>query len=204
MAEICRRAPVVPVLVIDDPETAVPLAQALVKGGLTVLEITLRTPVALQAISDIAAACPDAVVGAGTLKSPKDVADTLAAGAAFGVSPGGPDTLLEAVEAADMPFLPGVATPTETMSAMDRGYELLKLFPAEAVGGRALLKSLSSPLSDVSFCPTGGIGPTNAPDYLALPNVVCVGGSWVAPGELVDAKEWAGIEALARDAAALG
>lgn len=203
MAEICRLAPVVPVLVIEDLAQAVPLAKALVAGGLPVLEITLRTPVALQAIRDIAQACPDAVVGAGTLKSPADVEATLEAGAAFGVSPGSPGPLLEAVAAADMPFLPGVATPTEALAGMERGYRLLKLFPAEAVGGRPLLKSLSSPLADLSFCPTGGIGPGNAPDYLALPNVLCVGGSWVAPADKLAAGDWAGIEALARDAKGL-
>ncbi len=192
----------VPVLTIKAVEDAVPLAQALVAGGLPVLEITLRTPAALRAIEAISAACPDAIVGAGTLRNAADVRSCIDAGARFGVSPGAPAGLMDAVEAASFSFLPGCATATEAMALADRGYEVLKFFPAEAAGGVPLLRSLAAPLPDVQFCPTGGISLDNAAAYLALPNVVTVGGSWVAPSGLLESGNWAEIEKLSREAIA--
>ena len=200
--EICRMAPVVPVLVINDLATARPLAEALVAGGLPALEVTLRTPVALEAIRAMAGVA-GGVVGAGTLLTPQDVAAATAAGAQFGVSPGATDRLLDACVAEGLALLPGAATASEAMALLERGYTVQKFFPAEASGGAAALKSFVSPLPQIGFCPTGGIGPTNAPAYLSLPNVLCVGGSWVAPDELVRAGDWAGIERLAAAAAAL-
>ncbi len=200
--EICRRAPMVPVLTIQRLEHAVPLSQALVAGGLPVLEITLRTAVAFDAIRAIRAGCPDAIVGAGTLRHPDDVQRCLESGAQFGVSPGAPARLLDAVERAQLPFLPGCATPTEAMMLADRGYGVVKFFPAEAAGGVAMLKSLAAPLAGIDFCPTGGISLANARDYLALPNVVTIGGSWVAPATLIESGDWDGIERLARDTVA--
>ena len=200
--EICALAPIVPVLVIEDADTARPLAEALVAGGLPALEVTLRTPAALEAIRAMAEV-PGGVVGAGTLLTPADVAAAKAAGARFGVSPGATDRLLDAAEAADLPLLPGAATATEAMRLLERGYDMLKFFPAEAAGGVRALKAIGAPIPQVSFCPTGGVTPRNAPDYLALGNVVCAGGSWVAPADRVATRAWAGIEAAARDAAAL-
>jgi 2-dehydro-3-deoxyphosphogluconate aldolase/(4S)-4-hydroxy-2-oxoglutarate aldolase len=201
--DICRLAPVIPVLIVEEAATAAPLARALAAGGLKALEVTLRTPAALDAIRAMVDAAPDAVVGAGTLMSPLDVKEAAAAGARFGVSPGFTDRLLDAAEDAGLPMLPGVATPGEAMRAAERGLDVLKFFPAEQNGGAAVLKAWASPLAKIRFCPTGGVGAANAPAYLALPNVVCVGGSWVAPSDLVKAGDWAGIEALARAAAAL-
>lgn len=201
--EICLLAPVVPVLIVDDVAHAAPLAQALVSGGLTALEITLRTPAALDAIRAMTDAAPDAVVGAGTLRTPADVKNAVAAGARFGVSPGYSAAVMDAADDAGLPMLPGVATPSEAMAAAERGLKILKFFPAEANGGAPVLKAWASPLADLDFCPTGGIGPANAPDYLALPNVLCVGGSWVAPGDLVRAGDWDGITSLARSASTL-
>ena len=200
--ELCRLAPVIPVLVIDDVAHARPLAEALVKGGLPVLEVTLRTKVALEAITRMAEV-EGGVVGAGTLLTPEDVAAAKAAGALFGVSPGATDRLLDATEAEDLPMLPGAATATEAMRLLERGYTTQKFFPAEASGGAAALKSLAAPLPQITFCPTGGIDAKGAPAYLALPNVVCVGGSWVAPKGLLTAAEWDAITDLARAAAAL-
>lgn len=200
--EICRLAPVVPVLMIHDLATARPLAEALVAGGLPALEVTLRTPVALDAIREMAAVA-GGVVGAGTLLTPHDVAAAVAAGARFGVSPGATDRLLDACAAEGLALLPGAATATEAMALLERGYSVQKFFPAEASGGAAALGSFASPLPQIRFCPTGGIGPTNAPAYLALPNVVCVGGSWVVPSEMVRARDWDGIARLAAAAAAL-
>jgi len=197
--QICRLAPVIPVLVIDDAATAAPLAQALIAGGLPALEVTLRTPAALDAIRAMAAV-PGGWVGAGTLLTPEDVRAAKAAGARFGVSPGATDTLLAAAEAEGLPILPGAATASEAMRLAERGYTTLKFFPAEAAGGVTALRSLAAPLPRIVFCPTGGIGPKNAPDYLALANTVCVGGSWVAPADKVAAGDWAGIERLARAA----
>jgi len=200
--DICRRAPVVPVLVIDDLAHARPLAEALIAGGLPALEVTLRTPVALEAIR-IMAEVPGGSVGAGTLLTPADVKAALAAGATFGVSPGATDRLLAACEDLGMALLPGAATATEVMILLERGYTMQKFFPAQASGGAPMLKAIGAPIPQVTFCPTGGIGLKNARDYLSLSNTVCVGGSWVAPKAMLETGDWAGITALAREAAAL-
>lgn len=200
--DICRLAPVIPVLVVDDSATARPLAEALVAGGLPALEVTLRTPAALDAIREMASV-EGGVVGAGTLLTPEDVAAAKEAGALFGVSPGATDRLLDACEEADLPLLAGAATASEAMRLLERGYSVLKFFPAEASGGAPALKGLGGPIPQITFCPTGGVTPANAPSYLSLPNVACVGGSWVAPKDKVDAGDWAAIEALAREAAGL-
>lgn len=201
-AEICRLAPVVPVLVIDHLAHARPLAEALVAGGLPVLEVTLRTPTALDVIRAMAEV-PGGVVGAGTLLTRADVKAAKAAGATFGVSPGATDRLLDACEDEGLPLLAGAATATEVMALLERGYTVQKFFPAEASGGAPALKAIGAPLPQVSFCPTGGIGLGNARDYLSLANVLCVGGSWVAPKALMEAGDWAGITRLATEAAAL-
>lgn len=199
---LCRLAPVIPVLVIDDPRDAAKLAQALVAGGLPVLEVTLRTPNALEAITEMAKV-PGARVGAGTVLSAHDAARASAAGAEFAVSPGATPALISACVAQSLPLLPGAATASEVMALMETGYRTLKFFPAEAAGGVAMLQALRGPLPQASFCPTGGITPANAPDYLNLQNVACVGGSWVAPAGLVKAGDWDAITRLARTAAAL-
>lgn len=201
--EICALAPIVPVLVMDDAARARPLAEALVAGGLPALEVTLRTPAALDAIRAMAAV-PGGVVGAGTLVTPEDVRAAKAAGAQFGVSPGATDALVAACEDEGLPLLPGAATASEAMRLLERGYDMLKFFPAEASGGAPALKAIGAPLPQIKFCPTGGVSPANARDYLSLPNVICAGGSWVAPGGKVQSGDWAGIEALAREAARLG
>ena len=200
--EVCRLAPIVPVLVIDDASTAADLAAALIAGGLPALEVTLRTPAALDAIRAMAQV-PGGVVGAGTLLTPEDVANAKAAGARFGVSPGATDRLLVACADHDLPLLPGAATATEAMVLLEKGYTVQKFFPAEASGGVPALKAIGAPLPQVRFCPTGGVSMKNARDYLGLSNTLCAGGSWVAPKELVQTRDWAGIEALAREAAAL-
>ncbi|MEP3055728.1 bifunctional 4-hydroxy-2-oxoglutarate aldolase/2-dehydro-3-deoxy-phosphogluconate aldolase [Ascidiaceihabitans sp.] len=200
--KICRMAPIVPVLVVDDAKDAAPLAQALVAGGLPALEVTLRTPAALEVIREMASVA-GGVVGAGTLLTPADVLAAKDAGATFGVSPGATDRLLDACEDAGLPLLPGAATASEAMRLLERGYKMLKFFPAEASGGAPALKAIGAPIPQVSFCPTGGVSPSNAKEYLSLPNVVCAGGSWVAPKDLVKAGDWAGITALAKAAAAL-
>ncbi|MEL7459839.1 MAG: bifunctional 4-hydroxy-2-oxoglutarate aldolase/2-dehydro-3-deoxy-phosphogluconate aldolase [Pseudomonadota bacterium] len=201
-AALCALAPVIPVLVIEDAGTAGELAQALVAGGLPVLEVTLRTDAALDVIRAMANV-EGGVVGAGTLLTPADVAAAKDAGALFGVSPGATPRLLDAAEEADLPILPGAASASEAMALLQRGYTVQKFFPAEAAGGAAFLGSLASPLPQITFCPTGGINLAKAPDYLALPNIRCVGGSWVAPKDKIAASDWAGIEALAGEAAAL-
>jgi 2-dehydro-3-deoxyphosphogluconate aldolase/(4S)-4-hydroxy-2-oxoglutarate aldolase len=201
--EIVGLAPVIPVLTITDLEHAVPLARALCAGGLRVLEVTLRTPTALAAIEAMRKAVPDAVVGVGTLTRAVDFAAADRAGAQFGVTPGLTPELAAASRGARFPLLPGVMTPTELIAARNAGFSVLKLFPAEQAGGLAMLRALGAPFPDVLFCPTGGITRATAPDYLALPNVVCVGGSWVAPGAMLAAGDWRGIEMLARDASAL-
>ncbi|NKB27388.1 MAG: bifunctional 4-hydroxy-2-oxoglutarate aldolase/2-dehydro-3-deoxy-phosphogluconate aldolase [Rhodobacteraceae bacterium] len=201
-ARICELAPVVPVLVIHDAATARPLAEALVAGGLPALEVTLRTPAALEAIAEMAKV-DGGVVGAGTLLSPEDVKAAIKAGARFGVSPGVTDRLLDAVEGADLPLLPGAATATEAMALLERGYVTQKFFPAEASGGVPALKAIGAPIPQVQFCPTGGVSAANAAEYLALSNTICVGGSWVAPNALIEAGDWAGITELARAAAGL-
>ncbi|MFF0088979.1 bifunctional 4-hydroxy-2-oxoglutarate aldolase/2-dehydro-3-deoxy-phosphogluconate aldolase [Streptomyces canus] len=196
-------APVVPVVVLQDASDAVPLARALVAGGLPAIEVTLRTPVALDAIRAIAGEVPDALVGAGTVITPEQVTETVAAGARFLVSPGWTDVLLEAMQASGVPFLPGVSTTSEVVALLERGVTEMKFFPAEAAGGTAYLRSLAGPLPQARFCPTGGIGPANAPDYLALPNVGCVGGTWMLPADAIAARDWGRVEALAREAAEL-
>lgn len=200
--EICELAPIVPVIVINDVAHARPLAEALVAGGLPALEVTLRTPCALEAISEMAKV-EGGVVGAGTLLTPADVTAAKDAGAMFGVSPGATDKLLDACEAQDLPTLPGVATSSEAMRMLERGYTMLKFFPAEANGGAPALKAIGSPLPQLSFCPTGGVSLKNADSYLSLANVVCCGGSWVAPAKMMQYGDWAGIEALAREASQL-
>jgi 2-dehydro-3-deoxyphosphogluconate aldolase/(4S)-4-hydroxy-2-oxoglutarate aldolase len=202
-ASVLDLAPVVPVVVIEDAADAVPLARALVAGGLPAIEVTLRTPAALEAIREIAREVPGAVVGAGTVIRPEQVAEAVAAGSRFLVSPGWTDLLLEAMRASGVPFLPGVSTASEVVALLERGVREMKFFPAQAAGGTAYLKSLSGPLPQARFCPTGGIGPASAPDYLALPNVGCVGGSWMLPQDAVAARDWDRVEALAREAAAL-
>lgn len=202
-ASVLDLAPVVPVVVVEDLADAVPLARALVAGGLPAIEVTLRTPAALDAIRAIAAEVPDAVVGAGTVISPRGVADSVDAGARFLVSPGWTDTLLAAMKASGVPFLPGVSTTSEVVALIERGVHEMKFFPAEAAGGTAYLKSLGGPLPQARFCPTGGIGLASAPSYLALKNVGCVGGSWMLPADAVSAKDWGRVEALARQAASL-
>ncbi|MFS8201648.1 bifunctional 4-hydroxy-2-oxoglutarate aldolase/2-dehydro-3-deoxy-phosphogluconate aldolase [Streptomyces sp. CWNU-52B] len=203
-SSVLELAPVVPVVVVEDVSDAVPLARALVAGGLPAIEVTLRTPVALDAIRAIADEVPGAVVGAGTVISPAQVADCVAAGARFLVSPGWTDVLLDAMKASGVPFLPGVSTTSEVVALLERGVHDMKFFPAQAAGGTAYLKALAGPLPQARFCPTGGIGPTVAPEYLALPNVLCVGGSWMLPADAIAAGDWARVERLAREAAALG
>ncbi len=200
--DICALAPIIPVLVVDDAARAAPLAQALVTGGLPALEVTLRTPGALDAIREMAGVA-GGVVGAGTLLTPDDVARAVDAGARFGVSPGATDRLLDAAAEAGLPLLPGAATATEAMRLLERGFTIQKFFPAEASGGAPALKSLASPLPQIRFCPTGGVSPANARDYLSLPNVICAGGSWVAPAQLVSDENWDAITDLARDASRL-
>lgn len=201
--EVCSAAPIMPVLVVDNAADALPLAMALVEGGLPALEVTLRTPAALQVIAQMAKV-KGAIVGAGTLLTPADVRAAKDAGATFGVSPGVTDELLAACEAENLPLIPGVATASEAMRLLARGYDLQKFFPAEASGGAPALKALGGPLPQVTFCPTGGISPKNALSYLGLPNVICAGGSWVAPADLVKSGKWPEITELARAAAKLG
>lgn len=200
--EIMQLSPVIPVIIIEHLEHAVPLARALCAGGVCVLEVTMRTPVALAAIEAIRKTVPEAVVGVGTLTRPDDFAAAADAGAQFGVSPGLTAELARAAQAVNFPLLPGVMTPAEVIAARLHGYSALKLFPAQQAGGVGMLKALASPFGDVVFCPTGGITRETAPEYLALPNVACVGGSWLAPTQLMHKADWAGIEILAREAAA--
>jgi 2-dehydro-3-deoxyphosphogluconate aldolase/(4S)-4-hydroxy-2-oxoglutarate aldolase len=203
IAEILGLAPVVPVLIIDDVEKAIPLARALVSGGLTALEITLRTAGAIEAIRRIAAEIPDAVVGAGTIINPAQYQAVADAGARFVVSPGHSAALLDAAKNSTVPFLPGAVTPAEVIELVSAGYRYLKFFPAEPAGGIPMLKAFASPLPEVRFCPTGGIDLAKAPQYLALPNVVAVGGSWVAPADAIASGDWSRIEELAREASQL-
>ena len=195
--------PVVPVVVLDDARDAVPLARALVAGGLPVIEVTLRTSAAPAAIERIAADVPEAVVGAGTVTSGAQVALAGAAGARFLVSPGATPALLEAMGESGLPFLPGSATASDVVGLLEREIAFAKLFPAEAVGGVATLRAFAGPFPEMRFCPTGGIDQARAPDYLALPNVACVGGSWMVPAAAVQARNWPVVEALARGAARL-
>jgi 2-dehydro-3-deoxyphosphogluconate aldolase / (4S)-4-hydroxy-2-oxoglutarate aldolase len=201
--ELLALGPVMPVIVIDAAAQAVPLARALVAGGIRTLEITLRTPAALDAIRAIATQVPEAVVGAGTLLDAADIDAACAAGACFGVSPGATPELLLAGRRDGWPFLPGVMTPSEALAAQAAGYDTLKFFPAVQAGGLAMLKALHGPFPDLRFCPTGGIDASSARDFLALPNVGCIGGSWLAPRKLLDAGDWAGITRLAAACAEL-
>jgi 2-dehydro-3-deoxyphosphogluconate aldolase/(4S)-4-hydroxy-2-oxoglutarate aldolase len=200
---ILSLAPVIPVLTVEHIDHAVPLARALCAGGLRVLEVTLRTPAALPAIEAMRKAVPDAVVGVGTLARPGDYVTAANAGAQFGVSPGLTAEMAAAARAAAFPMLPGIMTPTDLLAGLGWGYDTFKLFPAQQAGGIGMLKALGAPFPEVVFCPTGGITRATAPDFLALPNVACVGGSWVAPTDKIRAGDWAGIEQLAKDAASL-
>ncbi len=201
--DIMNTSPVIPVMVINNVEQAVPLAHALVESGLKVLEITLRTPAALESIQAIKAKVPDAIVGAGTIIDSRTLQQSIAAGAEFLVSPGVTDSLLDEALASGVPLLPGVITPSEVMRLLERGITAMKFFPAQAAGGIPMLKAIGAPLPQVTFCPTGGVNPGNARDYLALANVACVGGSWMAPASLVDAEDWTEIKRLAVEAAAI-
>lgn len=201
--ELATHGPVIPVIVIHRLEHAVPMAQALVAGGIRVLEVTLRTPVALQAMRAIVDEVPQAIVGAGTLRTVDDVHAARDAGCRFGVSPGFTVPLAKACRSAGWPLLPGVSTASEVMAAGDEGLSFLKFFPATAAGGIPMLKALAGPFPEVSFCPTGGITAQSAPDFLALPNVKVCGGSWLTPPQLMDAGDWGAITDLARAASAL-
>lgn len=201
--ELAALGPVIPVIVLQRVEHAVPMAEALVAGGVRVLEVTLRTPVALRCMEAIARAVPQAVVGAGTLRSVADVRAARDAGCVFGVSPGYTAEIGAACREAGLPLLPGVATASEVMAAQADGLGFLKFFPATAAGGIPMLKALGGPFPDVFFCPTGGITPQTAPQFLALPNVKVCGGSWLTPADALEAGDWARIEGLAREASAL-
>ena len=201
--QVMQDAPVIPVIVLNDVAHAVPMARALVEGGIRMLEVTLRTPQALACIEAIARAVPEAVVGAGTLRSKADAQAAANAGARFAVSPGYTSTLGAACRDLGLPLLPGVATGGEIMAAQEDGFSALKFFPAMQAGGSAMLKAWSGPFFDVKFCPTGGISLQNAPDFLALPNVLCVGGSWLVPADALAQGDWARITTLAREAVGL-
>ena len=200
--ELMRDAPVIPVIVIDRVADAVPLARALCAGGIRVLEITLRTQTAMDAVRAIAAEVPEAIVGVGTVVRPAQFDEAVRAGARFAVSPGFTIELGRAARSAAVPLLPGVMTPSDVVAALGEDYSELKFFPAQQAGGIPMLKALNGPFPEVKFCPTGGITPDTAASFLALPNVVCVGGSWLVPKALVDRQDWSAITALARDAAA--
>jgi 2-dehydro-3-deoxyphosphogluconate aldolase / (4S)-4-hydroxy-2-oxoglutarate aldolase len=204
VAELLALGLVIPVIVIEDENTAVPMAQALVGGGLRVLEVTLRTPAGLPGIKRIAEEVPDAVVGAGTVLTPADVSATVAAGARFLVSPGSSKELIRAMLDSGALPLPGTATASEVMALLDQGLNHMKFFPAQPAGGVPYLKSLAGPLPMVRFCPTGGITPETAPQFLALKNVACVGGSWMLPADALAAGDWARVRDLAQQAAGLG
>ncbi|MBB1087326.1 bifunctional 4-hydroxy-2-oxoglutarate aldolase/2-dehydro-3-deoxy-phosphogluconate aldolase [Lysobacter sp. SG-8] len=201
--KVLHLAPVIPVVVIEDPAHAVPLARALVAGGLPVIEVTLRTGAALEAVRRIADEVPDAVIGTGTVRRPADLDASAEAGARFAVSPGYSPDLVAAARGHAVGWLPGAATASEAMTLAEQGFAFQKFFPAEAAGGVALLRSLHGPLPEIRFCATGGIGLHNAADYLATPNVACVGGSWITPAKLLQAGDWAAVETLARQAAGL-
>jgi 2-dehydro-3-deoxyphosphogluconate aldolase/(4S)-4-hydroxy-2-oxoglutarate aldolase len=200
---VMRDAPVIPVIVLDNLAHAVPMARALVAGGIRMLEVTLRTPVALQCIEAIATQVPEAVAGAGTVRSVADAQAAVQAGALFGVSPGYTHQVGKACHDLGLPLLPGVATGSEIMQAQEDGYTELKFFPAMQAGGIAMLKAWGGPFGEVRFCPTGGVNAQNAPDLLALPNVACVGGSWLVPQTAMEQGDWASITALAARAVAL-
>ena len=201
--ELMRVGPVIPVIVIEELAHAVPLARALVAGGIRVLEVTLRTPAGLDAIAAIVREVPGAIVGVGTITQPQEFALSARAGARFAVTPGLTPALIDAARHAAIPLLPGVMTPSDVIAAKAAGYRELKLFPAQQAGGIGMLRALGGPFPDVNFCPTGGVTVATAPDFLALPNVACVGGSWLTPKEAIAAGDWDRISALAREAAAL-
>jgi 2-dehydro-3-deoxyphosphogluconate aldolase/(4S)-4-hydroxy-2-oxoglutarate aldolase len=202
-AQLLDLAPVVPVVVLEDSDHAIPLAEALVGGGLPMIEVTLRTPAGLAAIAAIAAKVPGAVIGAGTVNNPTLVRQAADAGAQFLVSPGSTDALLEAMNESGLPYLPGIATASEALRLLERGHREMKFFPAEASGGQAFLRAVASPLPEARFCPTGGITFASAPHYLELANVGCVGGSWLTPADAIAVGDWARIEGLAREASKL-
>ncbi len=197
-------SPVIPVVVISDVDTAVPLARALAAGGVRIVEVTLRSDAALTAIERIATELPDVLVGAGTLTTSAQVKDAVGAGARFLVSPGSTPTLLDAMAGTGLPYLPGVSTASEVLALLERGITEMKFFPAEAAGGHSFLKALAGPLPQARFCPTGGITPLSAPDYLALPTVGCVGGSWLSPADAIATGDWTCVTQLATQAASLG
>lgn len=199
---ILTLAPVVPVIILDDVSKARPLAEALVAGGLPILEVTLRTPNALKVMEEMAKVT-GAIVGSGTVRNDVHMRASVDVGCRFMVSPGASPRLLDAADDVSIPLLPGIGTPTEAMAAAERGYSFLKFFPAEALGGAPVLKAFASPLPDITFCPTGGIDAVKAKTYLALPNVICVGGSWIMPNDAIESGDFARIEALAREASAL-
>lgn len=201
IADVLGKGPVIPVIIIADAAQAVPLAVALVEGGVRVIEVTLRSSAALEAVRRIAGEAPDAIVGVGTITRPQDFAEARKAGARFGVSPGLTPELAKAARDSGLPLLPGVMTPSEVIAATSAGFEALKLFPAQQAGGIGMLKALAGPFPNVKFCPTGGISADTAPEFLALPNVACVGGSWLTPKEAVEREDWAAITALARQTA---
>jgi 2-dehydro-3-deoxyphosphogluconate aldolase / (4S)-4-hydroxy-2-oxoglutarate aldolase len=203
-ARLLELASVMPVVVLQDADRAIPLAEALVAGGLPVIEVTLRTTAALRAITAIATRVPEAIIGAGTVNTPALVSQAADAGAQFLVSPGSTDSLLDAMNASGLPYLPGVATASEVLRLLERGHQEMKFFPAEASGGHAFLRALAAPLPEARFCPTGGITPTSAPTYLALPNVGCIGGTWLTPADAIAVGDWTCIERLARQASNLG
>ncbi|MDE2400646.1 MAG: bifunctional 4-hydroxy-2-oxoglutarate aldolase/2-dehydro-3-deoxy-phosphogluconate aldolase [Burkholderiales bacterium] len=204
LAQVLRLSPVIPVLVIERTADALPLARALLEGGLKVLEITLRTPNALEVIATLANHLPNAMIAAGTVTTPQQWEAAARAGAQFAVAPGLTTALIERAPSAPIPLLPGVATASELMTALDGGFECFKFFPAQPAGGTAMLKAFGGPFPDALFCPTGGITADTAPSFLALPNVACVGGSWLAPASAVQSGDWATITALARAAVSLG
>ena len=201
--EVLRAGPVIPVIVIEALAQAIPLAKALVAGGVRVLEVTLRTPVALAAIRAIAREVPEAIVGAGTLTRPEDFTEARDAGARFGVSPGLTPALVEAARESGLPLLPGVMTPSDVIAARLAGFRELKLFPARQAGGVGMLQALAGPFPDATFCPTGGIAAETAPEFLALPNVACVGGSWLTPADALVSGDWDRVTDLARQACLL-
>lgn len=201
--DVLRLSPVMPVVVIDDIGHAEPLARVLLASGIKTIEVTLRTPAALDAIRAIAKSAPDMIVGAGTVLTADDLNAAIDAGARYALSPGGTSKLLKAARKASIPFIPGVATSSEIMRGRELGYRCFKFFPAEQLGGVNALKAQAGPLPDIRFCPTGSITPEKAPAYLALDNVLCVGGSWIAPADKIRSGDWAAIEAAAKQAAAL-
>jgi 2-dehydro-3-deoxyphosphogluconate aldolase/(4S)-4-hydroxy-2-oxoglutarate aldolase len=203
IAEILRLSPVMPVVTIEDASAGPDLARALVRGGIRVIEVTLRTPQAMQAIEAIAKEVPDICVGVGTIMTPKDLERAAKAGATFAISPGATRELLDAGKGFRIPYLPAVATASELMTALNAGYSHFKLFPANVAGGLGALKGFFGPFPEARFCPTGGVSPQTAGGYLEQPNVLCVGGSWLTPSDVLKAKDWGRIESLARDAAAL-